>query len=94
MFVFQSKEFILQLVFELILVVSSFFFLFFRFFNFGVRSVDQLACADHFLEDSVKFGHKAERDMKVNFFECCIFLASYWNLIQKFGMFFWFILLE
>jgi hypothetical protein len=76
MFVFQRKEFIPQLFLRLTLVASSFFFLFFPFFNFVVRSIDQLPHADHVLEDSAKFGHKAERDMRVKHFKRPIFLAS------------------
>jgi hypothetical protein len=87
MFVFRRKEFIPQLFLRRTLVASSFFFLFFPFFNFVVRSVDQLPRVDHLLEDSAKFGHKAERDMKVKTFECPIFLASCWNLIHKSGIF-------
>jgi hypothetical protein len=92
MFVFQRKEFIPQLFLRLTLVASSFFFLFFPFFDFVVRSIDQLPHADHLLEDSAKFG--PERDMKVKHFECPIFLASCWNLIHKSGICFWVILLE
>jgi hypothetical protein len=40
-----------------------------------VRSVDQLPRADHLLEDLAKFGHKAERDMKVKTFERPIYLG-------------------
>jgi len=76
----------------LTLVASSGFFLFFPFL---VRSIDQLPrAADHLLEDSAKFGHKAERGMKEKTFERSIFLASCWNLIHKSGIFFWVILLE
>jgi hypothetical protein len=88
MFVFQSKEFIPQLLSRLTLVARSLFFLFFPFFNFVMRSVDQLPRADHLLEDSAKFGHKAEKDMKVKTFEhLCIFLAACWNLVHKCGIF-------
>jgi hypothetical protein len=73
MFVFQRKEFIPQLFLRLTLVASSFLILFFPFFNFVVRSVDQLPRADHLLEDLAKFGHKAERYMKVKTFESPIF---------------------
>jgi len=68
MFVLHRKEFIPQLFLRLTLVANSVFFLFFPFFNFVVRSIDQLPRADHVLEDSAKFGHKAERDMKVKTF--------------------------
>jgi hypothetical protein len=73
MFVFQRKEFIPQLFLRLTLVASSFFFLFFPFFNFVVRSIDQLPRADQVLENLAKFGHKADRDMKVKTFDCPIF---------------------
>ncbi len=94
MFVFQRKEFVPQVFLRLTLVASSFLFLFFPFFNFVVRSVDHLPLADHLLEVSAKFGHKAERDMKVKTFERPTFLASCWNLIHKSGIFFWVIFLE
>ncbi len=94
MFVFHRKEFIPQLFLRLPLVASSIFFLFFPFFNFVVRSIDQLPCAYHVLEGLAKFGHKAERDLKVKTFEHPTVLASCWNLIHKSGIFVWVILLE
>jgi len=87
MFVFQRKEFIAQLVLRLTLVASSFLFLFFPFFHFVMRSVDHLPHADHLLEDLAKFGHKAERDMKLKTFERLIFQASCWYIIHKSGIF-------
>jgi hypothetical protein len=69
MFVLQRKELHHNFFLGLTLAASfPFSFYSFLFFNFAVRSGDQLPSANHLWEDSAKFGYKAETDMKVKTF--------------------------
>jgi hypothetical protein len=92
MFVLQRKELLHSFLFLGLILAASFPFSFysFLFFNFAVRSVDQLPSANHMYEDSAKFGYKAEKNMKVKTFKHpSILLASCWNLIHKSCALFW-----